>query len=349
MKNHQKIYLILFFLIIGLIGALLYISFYKKTDTIIESKNQEVRNIQMMKVDSQEQLKLNGIITSNTIEEVRLKVSGKISKDNRSLKEGTSFKKNEILIKVDRLNVLYEILSARSEFKTLIQQLILTIKNRIPAETAKWEYFEKQIQRTQPLPSLPTINSQNEEDLLNHENVYSTYYKTKVSERKAEDYLYIAPFDGTIIESRISSNTTIIEGEISLKIAKKGTNQVLTHVQLKDLNEVMKKDTVEFISSNGETISKGVFSKTGNKLSDSSTVEVFYSIFSQNQNLLNQPIRIIINEELAKIPTSVIKNDSVEIIVNNETYKTKVLPIKTDGNQTFVEGLPQHSYINIHP
>lgn len=347
MKSNKVLNILFSLIIIGLIATVFYISFSKNNVANEQVPFNNSEQHELFQVFSQEKLLLNGIISANITEDVQMKVSGKIDNNNRSLKEGTGFKKNEILIKVERLEALYEILTTRSEFKELIQKLILSIRDQTPNETDKWTDYENKIQRTLPLPTLPNTSSKNEEDLLNRLNVYSQYYKTKVSERKAEEYIYVAPFDGTIIESNVHPGSSIQSGKTILILAKSNTYQVVSHIQLKDLNRITNNDTVEFSSMNGEVLSKGLFTKTGQTLSDSSTIEILYSIFSQNKKYLNTPIKFSIGKEGATIPNSAIKNNSVEIVVAEKVYNLKIKPIKVIGDCTIVEGLPQHSFINI--
>lgn len=349
MNAQKKLNFFFLLIIIGLIVSIVYISLNVEKATNEQVSLNNNKSQQLIEVFTTDKLHLNGVISASTVEEVQMNISGKIDKNNRSLNEGEEFKKNEILIKVERLTALYEILSSRSEFKELIQKLIPSIDQKLPDESKKWKNFENQIEKTLPLPTLPIINSKSEEDLLNSLHVFSLYYKAKRSESKVEDYLYIAPFDGTILKSNVHSSSTVHAGKTLLVLAKKNSYQVSSHIQLKDLNRINKKDTIDFLSANGDFLTKGKFLKTGAKLSDSSTVEIYFSIFSQNQNLLNKTVQISFYGKPTKIPTAAVLNDSVEIVAGDKSYKLFIQKIKEVGDSTIVEGLPQHSFVNVNP
>lgn len=349
MNSQQKLNIVFSIIVIALIFTIVYLSLSKNNAVNEQSDLDKSTKHQLIEVHNEKDLIITGIIKPSLVEEVQLKVNGKIDKDNRTLAVGSRFKKNEILVKVERLEALYGLLSARSEFKGLIQKMILTINDNFPSESNKWKHFENQIQRTLPLPTLPKVKTKNEEELLNSLSIYSQYYNTKKLERKAEDYIYIAPFDGTILESSVRAGSNISEGKTILKLAKNNSLYVISHISLNDIDRIKKSDTVYVKSREGNTLARGMFLKTGTHLSDSSTMEVYYSIYSQEQNLLNQFAYISIEGSPTTIPTSAIKNDSIEIYSHNKPFKLKVKTIASNGDSSIVEDLPQHSFINVNP
>ncbi len=349
MKSHQKLNIIFLVVIIGLIITILFLPPSEKKVNNEQLNLNKSEHFQVLEINQVNDASIIGLITATIIEDVKMKVDGKIDKNNRSLTVGSRFSKNDILIKVERLDALYDLLSARSEFKSLIQKFILSINNKVPNESEKWKQFDNQIQRTLPLPELPVLKSKNEEELLSNLNVFSEYYKTKKTERKAEDYIYLAPFDGVIIESNINPGLSINAGKTVLKLAKNNFHQVIAHAQIKDLNRIKTKDTVSFLSFNGDTLSKGIFSKVGSVLSDSSTIVVYYSVFSKDQNLFNQPIEIRYKPKEVKIPSRAIQNDSVLLYAADKAFKLPIKVISQTGDSSVVEGLPEHCFIILNP
>lgn len=352
MKSQQKINLVFSIIIIGLIATILVVSLSESKTVNEQSVLHKSEGYQLMEFKQEAPLSLNGIITASQLEDVKMSISGKVDKGNRILKAGSSFKKNEVLIKVERLEALYELLSARSEFKEKIQKLTLTIQEKVPGETGKWKAFEEKIQRTLPLPALPAIKSKAEEELLNGFGIYTHFYQTKKIERKAEEYIYLAPFDGTIIESNISPGSMVHSGEVILKLAKNNSYQLLTHVALKNLDRIKTKDTLHFKSLEGNMLTKGVFSKVGSALSDSSTVEVYYTIDkidSQKQKHLNTPVHTSLTNKLTNIPTSAIQNDSVTLYAAKTSFKLAIEIMSSTGDSSIVNGLPSHCFIITNP
>jgi len=347
MTSRQKLNLVYSLIIIGLFFTLLYVSITKNKEPIQQSDFDKRKVHQLMAVSQQKDILITGIVKASIVEEVKMKVNGKVDKNNRTLVEGSRFKKNEILIKVDRLEALYELLAVRSAFKELIQKLILSVNDQFPNEANKWWKFENQIQRTLPLPNMPILKSKNEEELLNRLNVYSLYYKAKKTERKAEDYIYLAPFNGTILESNTGAGLLVSEGNTVLKLAKSNSYQVTAHASIKDLERISNSDTVYFKSLEGDTLSKGVFLNAGHRLSDSSTFEAHYSIEIQNDKLLNKIVYGSIKAKPVKIPSVAIKNDSIEIYGSRNSYKLRIKTVLEVGDSTIVEGLPEHSILVI--
>ena len=117
MKSRQKLNLVFSLIIIGLFFTLLYVSINNNKKPIQQSDFDKRKVHQLMAVSQQKDILITGIIKASVVEEVKMKVNGKVDKNNRTLVEGSKFKKNEILVKIDRLGALYELLAVRSAFK----------------------------------------------------------------------------------------------------------------------------------------------------------------------------------------------------------------------------------------
>ncbi|PWH81577.1 efflux RND transporter periplasmic adaptor subunit [Brumimicrobium oceani] len=345
MKAHQKLIIGLIFIIISLLIALL--SFISSNSDNPESRtnpyNQD--DFKLMEIKQVESITLRGIIIPEVKEEVHMKLSGKIDGANRPLSVGSKFKKNEILIKADRLDAIYNILAARAAYKTLIQKLILSIKTELPSEFSKWNEFENKIQKSLPLPELPILKSKKEELLIHEMNIVSEFYKTKAVEKRLDDYVYLAPFEGIIIESKIRPGSSFQANENLLTLAKIQSQQLITTVEISNLQRIRNNDTVAITNPNGQALGKALFLRTGRYLSDSSKIEIHFEVLPPNQNLYNQEIHIHYPGKPTFIPNTAIKQNTVKVLHNGNTYEVQVKTTKEMGDSSIVEGLPQNCMV----
>lgn len=345
MKPLQKLTIAFTLIIIGLLITISLLVFSKNNIQEKDPNHKRTEEFQLMEVQHQPKIVLSGVIKPLIVEEVRMKISGTIDGKNRTLSVGSKFKKNEILIKADRLDAIYALLTARSEYKSLIQKLILSIKDEAPNEFDKWSEFDNKIQKTIPLPDLPSLKSKKEELLVNKLNVIGEYYKTKNAERKIEDYIYLAPFDGMIIESRIEPGLSFQSGKTILKLAKNNTFEFLAYAKPNNLNRISNKDTIALKTPAGNRLGDVIFLRTGATTQDSLMVEVYFSILSTNQNLFNERAEVHYPGRPAVIPNKAIQNNSVRLFNDDKIYKTSVSIIKEIGDSSVIEGLPEHCFV----
>ena len=111
----QKIGLFGFLLI--LISLIFFIALYLKAiqneDHVTSPK--DVLNLMRVEYNASEKpLTLDGVIISQREEKVKMDASGKIEDNNPSLEVGKTFKKGDILIKLERIDILYKILEERT-------------------------------------------------------------------------------------------------------------------------------------------------------------------------------------------------------------------------------------------
>lgn len=296
---------------------------------------------------------LFGISTYTTTQEVRLKVNGTIDQKNRSLSVGQKVKKNEIIIKVDRLAVLYEILEKRTAFKNQILDLLPRIAEEVPSEKDKWDNYVKDIQRTSSIPTIPKISTKEESELIDQTLLLQTYYNLKKIELEAENYFYSAPFDGVIVSSKVAPGSMINKNIPLLVIAKKGTMAVKTNLSIDQASLLSVDETYFFLDSERDTVGVGHFDSNDAILSDSSTVISTFSIQLKNEILPGEQLKIvpskIISSQQITIPKSAVKEKSVLIYVDTSIVKLPIQIISENKDSVIVTGFQGHCYLITNP
>jgi len=255
MKTQQKTIFLLLLIIICLVIALIINSLKENpTKDVTATPLDTLQLIEINHESPANSPKVYGLISAAIESDVVMKVSGKIDSDNHHLTPGSYFKKNDVLIKVDRIEILYKMLISRINFKKHMQNALLEINKNVPEEAEKWQTFEKTIERTLPLPDFPKINSTKEDELLDSLNIALEYYKIKDLERQAQDYIFVAPFDGYISESTIQPNSMVHKGKKLMKLAKSNSLQVSAHLPLNLIHLYKNATKVYFINTDKDTL-----------------------------------------------------------------------------------------------
>lgn len=352
MKSQQK--LILISLILGLVSVIIIMYFSGSWDKKDPSTSQQEK-FKLLKIESSNKLSINkfyGQITSTIEEEVRMNVSGKIDSDNHLLLPGTSFKKNDILVKVDRLEILYELLMTRTEYKQFVQKAILEFPEQMADKRKKWADFKDDIQRIQLLPPLPVINSKEEEEYLTKIGLYTQYYKIKKLELKAQDYIYAAPFDGVIVKSKIHPGSMIKKNSQIMTISRQNSLIVKANIPISEIHWYENSKLIYYVDSNMDTLGKGKFHGMGAELSDSSTVEALFDITPQKLKDINKVVQIVLSERAPSdngivLPLSAVKNNHVLLFESNKILEASIQIISIQEDSITVKGLPKHCFVVI--
>ncbi len=125
-------------------------------------------------------------------------VSGILMSGNKPFKSGTSFKKGEIILKVDDREFRQSVMNQRSQFQSLITQILADINLDYPDEYEAWNNYLNKIDVNEELPSLPTSDNAQFNLFLTGRNINSTFFGIKQSEIRLSKYTIRAPYNGVL-------------------------------------------------------------------------------------------------------------------------------------------------------
>lgn len=143
-------------------------------------------------------------------------VSARIIDGPVALREGTRFRKGELIVRLYDDDARAALMAARSRYMSLLSQQLSDLSVDFPGQAAKWRAFFDSLSVEQDLPPLPAVESEKEKVYLSVRNVISEYYGVKQSEINLHKYAIYAPFDGVF--SSVTKETGAIAsagGEIA--------------------------------------------------------------------------------------------------------------------------------------
>lgn len=357
MKKRQIFILISILVVLGLI----YIPILLNSEKGEKDKKTEVKEnyvpvfLAQNKVHNQT-ISSYGQILGNAQLNVSMQVQGEIDRDNRTLKPGTHFKKNEILIKVDRVEALYNLLSRRSAFINLISGILPDIYMDFPDEKAKWDEYLSKISATASLPELPTFNSQKEKLLVNGRNIPSEYYAIKSAEVQIEKFFYVAPFNGVIIESMVEPGSMVSPGSQLITIAKTGDYEVKTPIDIRNLELFKKTKEIYFVDTKKDTVGNGKLSRVGKTINQQTqSVDAYFSIKPHNNqeiiigSFVNLNIETPLFEESVLVPENAVYDNKVQILKDSIISEKSITIIGTKPDSIFIKGIENDIKLVLEP
>ncbi len=192
-----------------------------------------------------------GNISSNNVIEISSEVQGKMQKGDVELKPGVKFKKGQLLFSVNNTDMAFNLRSRKSNYITLLANILPDIKVDYTSEYEKWKNFLDEIKINQPLPQIPGWANEKEKIFLSSKNVYSEYFSVKSQEEQLKKYHVYAPFSGMIQEVFLREFSTVNPGSRALKIMQTDDFEVAVSIPISQIENIKKGTIVKIYTTEG--------------------------------------------------------------------------------------------------
>ncbi len=140
----------------------------------------------------------------NSFETVALapEVSGIVLADKFSLRKGQTFRKNQIVMRIDQRQIRNSLHTFQSDLLNALASFLPELKVEIPDAFDRWNEFFTGLDN-KDLPPLPETATQREKLYVSRYNIYKLYYVLKNQHLLLTKHTIRAPFRGTVISSTI--------------------------------------------------------------------------------------------------------------------------------------------------
>lgn len=292
---------------------------------------------------------LQGIVQPESHFSVSMNISGKLEEKSTSLKPGTHFKKGDILLKLERLDILYQIVIQRLEFKKMLLDFSLKIQQELPEQYSKWENYQNNISHKEAIPELPEFSSETEKNIASNFGILKKYYETKLKEDAVNQYFYVAPFDGIILENLLPKDNHIQAKQTLLYISPSQKMALTATIPVVDITSFQGSGEFIYRNKNKDTVGSGKIEKWMYSPTDTTQAHIYFSISNISNLVMHESYEIISNQKPTHrfIPTKAIKENRVLLYQENGTYLKEVKIINTKKDSAEVVGLPSHCFIII--
>jgi multidrug efflux pump subunit AcrA (membrane-fusion protein) len=347
MRRSQIILLAVFLVISG--GIYFQLSSNKKEHK--KSTKEEVKEtfLPVKKVSNKPHtisLTSYGQVMPNTELLVSFELQGKLKKGDINMKPGTNFRTGQILYTLDNEEAFYALAARKSSLSNLIISALPDIEMDFPSEKNKWLNFLDDLRPGKILPELPRLSSAKERMFLTSRNILPEYLNLKSQEVRMNKYIYVAPFNGTVIETYAEPASIVNPGVQIAKIAKTNELEVKVPISMEDLALYKEKSSAAFINPNGRSIATGKIIRVSNVINQQTqSADVYYSIKPNNNELIynGMYVNVRIDQEATKntfvIPRTALKNGRVNILKNNSIHPQDVIVVGSKPDSVYVSGL----------
>jgi len=261
-------------------------------------------------------------------------VNGTLVSGDIPFKPAQSFRRNDLLLKIDDRQIRLDINSTKSDFLNALASVLPEIKVDFPGEYAVWQNFFNSCDFEHSLPELPPVNNQKIKLFLSRFNVYKLYYQVRNLEIQLEKHHFYAPFDGSIVSADLRVGSTARPGTRLGEIVNLENMEVEVPVPAEDIGWMDTGKKVEFSSSEITGTWEGRIKRIGSAIDERThTVSVFFEIINSGKNELFENVflkAVIPGKEIdsaCSIPRKVIYNDAYVYIMHNGRLKQQPVDI----------------------
>lgn len=248
------------------------------TEYTIKSKVLEVNNISYPA-----KVEFTGRVKSIDRIDLYAEVSGILQNTHPRFREGNSFKKGQILVKLDDTEMRLQLISKKSKFINTITKLIPDLRVDYPNDAKAWEDYLEQLDPRKRIASLPEITNKKLNYFISGRNVNDVFFEIKSEETKLAKYTVYAPFNGIVKSSNITSGTLVRVGQSLGEFISTDSYELEAAISFKELKFIELHHKVLLRSSDLEKEWLGKIYRIGNVINESTqTINIYIKIKGKN-------------------------------------------------------------------
>ena len=348
MSKKQKFQLLALFVII-LISFLFIRSHNYNKESNVESNKKSSPVLtcsNAVLVDVVPLIDFSGRINSASKINIVSEVNG-ISKITQSTFEvGEEFKKGEVLIYIKDEDVDLELKSIKSQFLSLLVQVLPDLKMDFPSLGSQFQKYVNGFNLQGNISSLPQTTSSKQRNFLSARQIYANYYTIKALENKLNKFKIRAPFDGVITKALIDPGSNVIVGQPLGEFIDPKRYEISTSISVSESNIVNKGDSVIIKSDDLEGEVRATIKRIGNHINElTQSIDVFIEVESgivkDGMYVTGQIICNTLKQVSQIERSSLINNNNIYTIKNDSLKLTKVDIIVFQNNHAVVRGLTE--------
>lgn len=306
--------------------ALIFFSSFKEDPP---KKPHEVK----IKIAAAEKVKLKDI-QSRVVAYGRLKssqpvvmtseVNGILEQGSLNFRPGQSFKKGDLLIKVDDRQMRFDIKSRKSDLLNALASVLPEIRVDFPEHYKKWEDYFNKVSFDKNIPDLPEASNQKIKLYLSRFNVYKIYFNIKSLEIKLDKHSFYASFDGAVISTDLRIGSSVRPGTRLGEIINLESLEMEVPVPAEDISWIDRNEPVVLTSSEIAGQWTGRIERIGKTIdTKTQTVYVYIAVQERDEKLINGVFM------KAEMPGRIIEN--AVIVLRKAVYEDTYVYVIADG------------------
>ncbi|MCF8261121.1 MAG: efflux RND transporter periplasmic adaptor subunit [Melioribacteraceae bacterium] len=250
-------------------------------------------------------------------------VAGIIQQGDVPFLTGQSFKKGDLIVKVDERQTALDLKSAKSDLLTALSNVLPELRIDFEDEYPEWQSFFNSISFDSKISSLPAIKDSKLKLFLARFNIFKLYFTVQNLEIRLEKHFFHAPFNGSITETDLKIGSTARSGTKLGSIIGLSNAELKVPLPSKDLQWINKTQTVKIYSNEMPYVWSGKIKRISENLNQQTqTLEAFIEITAGPTDKLYEGVFLTaeltgtIISDAIKIPRKSLYEESNVYLIN---------------------------------
>ncbi len=346
MKRKILVLLPVFIIISGFFTMRVLLGMKKDTPRRAPERNVKlVRTEEVLKGNIYADFSAYGRISTSQPVLLYSEVNGEIIGGDIQFKEGSTFKKGDLLLKIDDRQIRNEINSIKSDFLNALVSVLPEIKIDFPEEFDIWQDYFNSIDFNSKIIPIPETRNQKIKVFLTRFNVYKLFFTIRNLELRHEKHFIYAPFNGSIISAQLFPGSNARTGSLFGEIINLDSMEVEVQIPASELKWVDRNRPVRITSNEIAGEWSGRISRIDNSINEQNqTVSLYVSLDDGFDSVLNgifvkADIPGVIISDSFRMPRNVIYQEMfIYIVKNGRLDYRKVEIAKKDKDEVIIRG-----------
>lgn len=281
---------------------------------------------------------------------INAEVGGILRSNGRTFREGFTFRRGEVLLRIDDGEVRAQVNAQQSAFLRTLVQLVPDLKYDLPDVATKWENYLKSVPVDGLLPALPAMDSEQERNYLAGRGVLDQYYGIRALYERLGKYVITAPFDGVVVAASAEPGTIVTPGMRLGEFIAPASLELETAIAASELHLVRVGDTLRLASTEGPGSWTGRVIRLSEQIDPATqTVKVFVQVAGEGLRdgmYMSGTIKADVLEDAVAVPRSALLEDRGLYTVQDSALKRASVEVLHQGvEQAIVRGLRDGSVV----
>jgi len=298
-----------------------------------------------------------GRLSSQHKVDLSAEVQGQILPGNVILKEGTKFKKGELLIRIFDEEAKNNLKASKSRFMNGIAAILPDIRIDFPESYQKYQDFFNSIKIDKPLPELPQLDSDKEKVFLASRNILNDYFNIKSAEVRLAKYRLYAPFNGTFTTVNLETGSVANPGSRIASMIRTDKMELEVPVRIEDAYWIGVGDKVKLSTKDRHLTWTGKVVRKSNFMDPNSQTVTVYIVVSPEKDKPLFPGQYLFAEFASKtldgtmaIPRNAVFDvDNVFTVEDGLLKKNTISILKKNETTVLFSGLPEGVDVVVEP
>jgi len=208
--------------------------------------------------------------------EVLAEVGGILLSGGKEFREGASFRKGEVLLRLDDREARAALTGSRASFLQSLAGALADFRMDFPERAQVWEGWARSIRPERTLPEMPEPASDRERFFWANRGVLGSYHSIRASEERLAKYTVRAPFDGVVATALVDPGALVRAGTPVGTLVGGSALELRSALRADYLEVVKIGAAVTFTDARGNEVARGRIARITRNLDAASQAATVY-------------------------------------------------------------------------